>query len=122
MGGRERFTLPYPPSANRYWKNWRGRMVISAEARQYKKTAWFELKRQGAVLFPPKTAISLTIWIFRPQRSGDLSNRIKVVEDAMQGAICEDDAQVQELHCYRGDDKENPRVEVEVEQWKARST
>jgi hypothetical protein len=25
------FTLPYPPSANRYWRNVKGRMVVSVE-------------------------------------------------------------------------------------------
>lgn len=25
--------LPYPPSANRYWRVWRGRMLVSSAAR-----------------------------------------------------------------------------------------
>ena len=29
------FTLPYPPSANRYWRSYRGRVVKSEEARRY---------------------------------------------------------------------------------------
>jgi Holliday junction resolvase RusA-like endonuclease len=51
---------------------------------------------------------------YRPQRRGDLDNRIKVLADALQGILYSDDKQVSELHAYLHDDKQNPRVEVEV--------
>ena len=31
------FTLAYPPSANRYWRRYRTCMVVSDEARTYKR-------------------------------------------------------------------------------------
>ena len=31
------FDLPYPPSVNHYWRQFRGRMVISKEGRTFRK-------------------------------------------------------------------------------------
>lgn len=55
-----------------------------------------------------------TYKFYRPQRSGDLSNRIKVLEDAMEGTVFLNDSQIVELHAFKFDDKKNPRVEIEV--------
>jgi crossover junction endodeoxyribonuclease RusA len=104
------FTLPYPPSANRYWrKTNRGQVYLSSEAKEYKQLAKILVKRdllKGDLVF--------TAHFYRPQKSGDLSNRIKVLEDALQAVCYEDDKQIVEIHAYRRDDKTNPRVEVEI--------
>lgn len=107
-------TLPYPPSANRYWRHFRGRVVKSDEARAYQATAGWEAKVAGAELHTGSVAVELRI--YRPQRRGDLDNRIKVLLDALQGVVYGDDSQVVELHAYLADDKSNPRVEVRVTQ------
>ena len=36
-------TLPWPPSVNRYWRTFQGRMIISADGRAYRKGAGREL-------------------------------------------------------------------------------
>lgn len=100
--------LPYPPSTNRYWRTFRGRTVVSAEAKAYKK----DVSLKGCIPFPGPVA--LTVRLYRPQRSGDLDNRLKVLCDALNGHAWHDDKQVEEIHAYRFDDKTNPRVEVEV--------
>lgn len=103
--------LPYPPPTNRLWRNWRGRTVLSTEARAYKAKV---RAAAGGTAGPIKGPISISIWVYRPRKSGDLDGRIKAVLDALQGVAYVDDSQVVSLHAYRFDDKASPRVEVEV--------
>jgi crossover junction endodeoxyribonuclease RusA len=111
-----RLTLPYPPSANRYWRvDKRGFAYVSTEARAYKNR--IRLLAMAERLRPLAGPVSLSLGVYRPQKSGDLSNRIKVLEDALSGVAFEDDDQVVELHALRMDDKTNPRVEVTIERW-----
>lgn len=105
-----RLTLPAPPSANRYWRVFRNRAVMSDEAREYKRLVAYLAQRAG--LEPAAGEIVLTVRWYRARRSGDLSNRIKIVEDALRGVVYVDDKQVVELHAFRDDDKANPRVEI----------
>ncbi len=58
--------------------------------------------------------VAVTLRVFRPQRSGDLDNRLKCLFDALQGVVYANDSQVVEIHAYRFEDKKRPRVEAEV--------
>lgn len=107
-----KITLPPPISANRYWRNFRGRTVVSAEASAYKKQVAWIAKAQGFT--PLEGEVSLTVRWYRERKSGDLSNRIKILEDALQGVAYNNDSQIVRLVAERYDDKANPRVEVEV--------
>lgn len=106
-------TLPYPPSANRYWRHGRGRTYVSEEAQEYRQAA--KLRALTAGMRPLDGPVVLHVTVFRPQKRGDLSNRIKVLEDALIGVAYADDDQVAEIHALRLEDKANPRVEVRVE-------
>lgn len=109
-----RLTLPYPPSANKYWKPARGRgLVPSDEAGRY-KAAVEQLAREAGVL-PLVGPVRLTLWAYRPRRVGDLDNVRKVLLDALQGWGHLDDGQVDEDHGFRLDDPARPRVEVLLE-------
>lgn len=109
-----RLTLPYPPSANTYWKPARGRgLVPSDEALQYKARV-AQLARAAGVL-PLVGPVRLTLWAYRPRRVGDLDNVRKVLLDALQGWAFLDDGQVSEDHGYRLEDPKHPRVEVLLE-------
>ena len=109
-----RLILPYPPSANLYWRTTRrGHTYVSPEAKAYKaRVRWLAL---GARVKPLAGPVSLSLAVYRPRRAGDLSNRIKVLEDALQGVAYADDSQVVELHALRLEDAADPRVEVTVE-------
>lgn len=107
-----RFTLPYPPSGNRYWRHARGRTYLSAEAVAYIADAGKEAIRQRVRPLAGNVVVSLTV--YRPAKRGDLDNTAKVLLDAMNGIAWTDDKQIVELHLYRNEDKKNPRVEVEV--------
>jgi len=105
-------TLPYPPSANRYWRtNRNGHVYKSEDAKAY---AWHVMAAAPGVI-PFTQNVRVEIDVYRPRRSGDLDNRLKVTMDSLEGIAYEDDAQVVELHARRFDDKHNPRVEVRVE-------
>lgn len=107
-----RVTLPIPPSANRYWRNFRGRMVVSAEAQAYKAAAAISAKDQGAWLICGDVAIQVDF--YRARKAGDLDNRLKVILDSLNGIAYEDDNQITEIHARRFDDKGNGRVEITV--------
>lgn len=107
------FVLSYPPSANRYWRKWRNRIVKSDEARGYQAYAGWTAKSAGATLHAGQVALHLRI--YRPRRCRDLDNCLKVLVDALQGVSYTNDNQVREIHAYLGDDKLSPRVEVEVQ-------
>jgi len=59
--------------------------------------------------------VAVTVRLYRPAKRGDIDNSLKVLLDALQGHVYNDDAQIVELHAYRYDDKRDPRVEVDVE-------
>lgn len=107
-------TLPYPPSANKYWRSVLiggvVRVLVSSEARAYKKSCC--TLAAMACKAPMTGPLAMIIRVFRPMRRGDLSNRIKVVEDALQGAVFHDDDQIVRIEASRHDDKGSPRVEV----------
>jgi Holliday junction resolvase RusA-like endonuclease len=105
--------LPWPPSANRYWRMWNGRMLVSAQARQYKLDVAL-LARVAGIRTPIEGAVKLMLDVYRPTRIGDLSNRIKVVEDALQGTAYHDDKQIVEIIARRFEDKHRPRVEITI--------
>jgi len=107
-------TLPLPPSANDYWRVWRGRAVVSTEARAYKQSAALAARAQG--LRPILAGeVAVVLRVFRPTRRGDLDNRLKVLLDALRGVAFRDDAQVSALLATQLLDVDNPRVEVQVE-------
>lgn len=109
-----RLTLPYPPSANTYWKPAPGRgLVPSGEALRY-KAAVERLAREAGVL-PLTGSVRFTLWAYRPRRVGDLDNVRKVLLDALQGWAYLDDGQVSEDHGFRLEDPAHPRVEVLLE-------
>jgi crossover junction endodeoxyribonuclease RusA len=112
-------TLPLPPTANLYWRVWRGRAVVSTEARAYKQAAALAAKAQG--LRPIIDGeVAVVMRVFRPARRGDLDNRLKVLLDALRGVAYRDDSQVSALHATQAEDAKNPRVEVEVSRVDAR--
>lgn len=104
-------TLPFPPSANRYWRKTKlGRVYVSTDAKQYRDEVW------ALTIQKPRLTgdVALVLRFYRPRKSGDLDNRIKILVDALQLNCLQDDSQVAEIHAYRYEDKQNPRVEVEI--------
>ena len=112
--------LPEPPSANRWWRKWNNRMVLSKEARDYKAFVWVKavgltgLSKSRFPLFPTEDVRVTLHWV-RGRKSGDLDKRIGVALDSLQGILYANDKQVVEIHAHRSDDKANAGLRVTVE-------
>jgi Holliday junction resolvase RusA-like endonuclease len=104
------FTLPVPPSANRYWRVANNRIIVSPEASSYKQQVFLQLRNYE----PLRGDVAVNFTVFRPMKRGDLDNFTKVMFDALKGLVWLDDSQVVEIHSFRADDKQYPRVEFLV--------
>lgn len=101
--------LPYPISSNRYWRNFRGLMVVSIEARAYKKQVKWAFSALG--IEPATGDVSLSIKLHpKLTKTGaasrtliDLDNALKVAFDALQGVLYVDDKQVKKLTAEVGE-------------------
>lgn len=105
-------TIPYPPSANRYWRMFRGRMVPSSDAKAYKTGV--KLKLMAAGFRPKPGEVSVRVDIYRPAKRGDLDNCLKVLLDSLSGVVWVDDSQIYEIVARRFEGKENPRAELRI--------
>ncbi|MCC7350196.1 MAG: RusA family crossover junction endodeoxyribonuclease [Phycisphaerales bacterium] len=90
-------TLPYPPSVNHYWRNFRGRTLISREGRMFRTNVCALLAGGSGPRKPPSGGrIALAMDAFPPdRRRRDLDNLQKPVLDALEHAgVYEDDSQI----------------------------
>jgi crossover junction endodeoxyribonuclease RusA len=96
--------LPWPPSANRYWRNVRGRTIVSKEAHLYKRTVrqLSYIENLGGRI-PLKGRLSVSIMAHPPdRRKRDLDNILKVTFDAMEFAgYFLNDSQIDIIHVER---------------------
>lgn len=133
-----RLVLPYPISANVYWRSFvprgqkRAVTVVSDEAKAYKRQV-----QQAAVLcaigqpLAGRVRIAIELYPQRPQdwarrarrapltwdddvRCIDLDNANKVLLDALKGVAIEDDKWVRELHSQRMEPDGEARVVVTI--------
>ncbi len=74
------FTLPLPPSANRYWRHCRGMTFLSPEAKAYKQLVAATLAR-GRIQ-PLVGEVAVGVVVHRKIKSGDLDNFLKVLFDS----------------------------------------
>lgn len=82
---------------------------MSAEAKDYRIRVALLVKA-----LPMSGPLTVTLQVYRPRKSGDLDNTFKVLLDALNGFAWTDDSQIVELHGFRYDDKDAPRVVVTV--------
>lgn len=131
-----RLTLPYPPSANRYWRHSaRGgfaKVHLSAEAKAYREDVAWRARLAG--MQPIAGRVALTVRLFphlpkdwqRRQRKDpetwddtvqciDLGNCEKVLSDALNGVAWRDDSQHRRIVLERmPPDERGARVEIEI--------
>lgn len=113
-----KLVLPYPPSANRYWRVFRGVVVKSKQAREYQKGVAKLVLAQlsGKSDLPAFTGeVAVSLVAYRPAKRGDLDNLLKVTLDALRKVVYEDDSQVVRIVADRDDSHTRPRVEIMIE-------
>lgn len=96
------FKLPWPPSANTYWRRNGERYFISSTGQAYRKhvaSACYELAKS----FMAEDRIRISIQAYPPdRRRRDLDNICKALLDSLQAAtIFPDDSQIDELNLKR---------------------
>lgn len=109
--------LPYPPSVNTYYRNFNGRMVLSAKGREFKQLV-AEYVIENCVPKLGDKFVKVTI-IMRPRdkRKTDVDSRIKATLDALESAgVFDNDYQVEHLEVIRGEPIKNGRVVVTIEE------
>ena len=121
-----KLVLPYPVSANRYWrtvvaqrrdgpKKPRALTFVSDEAKSYKTECAWRAKEAGFRV-PMAGAVELRMRLVPKNRiCMDLDNALKVSIDALKGIVYADDAQVFKIVAERADpDPAGARLEVEI--------
>ena len=109
-------TLPFPPSVNTYWRNFRGRTILSPKGREFKEqVADYVAEYNVPKLGDSKLRVSMVLFP-RDKRKIDIDNRIKCVLDALQDAgVFNDDFQVDELSIVRGKPIKGGAIRVLIE-------
>lgn len=113
--------LPYPPSVNRMWRNFRGRTVLSGDGKAYKAEVQRLALAKGAELITGSLRLRVKL-LPKTKKDGsasaivmDLSNCLKVAEDALQGVCYENDRQVESIRLDYGDAAEGGGLIVRIE-------
>lgn len=131
-------TLPWPVSANVYWRTRVVKNVamtyVSSEAKAYKAEVGYLLEAAGCIApFAGRVEVHMTLYPHRPLdylkrmrtlgaawddgvRSIDLDNAIKVTLDAMKGIAFEDDVWVRRIVAERAEPDGVARLVVRVSQ------
>ncbi len=105
-----KYILPVPTLLNKMYRAGAHGVYLSQSAKEFKDFCHATLKKE-----PIEGNVSVTIIFYRQRKSGDVDAPIKLLLDAMQRIAYVNDNQVTELHVYRKDDKDNPRIELTVE-------
>lgn len=83
-----------PPSTNTYYRNFRGRMVLSPRGRLFKKEMAAMCEGMKKTEGPVRLRLDLR---FRDRRRRDVDNYLKGILDAFKDRLFEDDSVVTEI-------------------------
>lgn len=106
--------LPMPPSLNRYYRSVKGRVLISAEGREYRDKVIRHCMANS--IKPHSGKLACFIEMMPPDnRRRDLDNVLKGLLDALQhGGAYHDDSQIDALSIKRGDVVDGGAVKVRI--------
>jgi crossover junction endodeoxyribonuclease RusA len=115
-----KFTLPFPPSNNTYYRHVDDRVLLSKKGRDYKQAVVEILQRLGLAKIMIEDAVLIRLELYRgDRRSYDADNFNKAVYDSLShGGFWVDDELVIESQARKMNYKQvnpNGRVEVFVE-------
>lgn len=107
-------TLPLPPSTNRMYRLSGNRLMLTAEAKNYKLLAGWTAVAAGITPLDGRLWVCVNVYN-KTERRNDIDNNLKLLFDGLNQIAWNDDRQIVELHVYLYQDKRNPRVELKVE-------
>lgn len=108
-------SAPLPPSSNHIYANAAKGRVLTKEARAYKEEVGNILMTQWAKKRCPEPPFAFYLHLRLPDlRRADLTNRIKLIEDAVFSHLGHDDSLVYESHQFKYVCPDNPGVAVEL--------
>ena len=109
-------TLPWPPTINHAKHFWRGRVVTSKAARDYRTEVKVVVMEKAPGIDLGKARLEVHIQAFPPDnRKRDLDNIQKVLIDALQAAgLFKDDSQIDYLGVTRAVKTEGGMVTVQI--------
>lgn len=95
--------LPYPPSLNKYYRVWRGKMTIGPEGRAYRETVKGILGPAFAGIDPYNVSLRVWIEVMMPdRRKRDLDNLNKALLDSITKAkVWQDDSLLEDLRLVK---------------------
>lgn len=115
---RDRLILsaPLPPSTNHLYSTGKdGRRHLTAVARKYKQDIRWKMLAEGSRAKCPDPPFVLYLHVrLKDRRRSDVSNRCKLIEDAIFAQLGHDDSLVYDVHLYKYLDRSNPGVTVEI--------
>lgn len=121
---RVELSTPMPPSVNNAYATVHGRRVLTREGREFKASATALVRKAAAGQCAP-VWLTMTIRLYLPLcykngkvRRVDVSNRVKLLEDAVCEGLGVDDCRVRRLVVEKFD-AHDERADVIVEAWRA---
>lgn len=107
--------LPISPAINRMYKMGNGRFYKNQEAKDWEvEASWVIIQHKANKKLTDKPVKVHIDFYFKKDR--DIDSSLKGLLDLLQGKLIKNDSQIKELHVYKYLDKENPRVEILVEE------
>lgn len=116
-------TLPVPPSVNHQYATVNGRRLLSAQGRAYKDlvgqqilVALAQSPHRGTLgQLLRQASLSLSIhFFFASALRRDTDGGLKIAQDALCEGLGLNDNRVVEIHLYRFQDRNNPRMNIRL--------
>lgn len=111
------FTVFTPPvSVNHcYSQNKYGHRFMTDKGKTFKETiGWAANEAMRGEKWSLDENYSVEISYYFAHDRSDIDGSNKLVLDALEGIMYENDRKVRELHCYKFLDKDNPRIKIIV--------
>ena len=116
-------TLPVPPSVNHQYATVNGRRLLSAKGRAYKDLVGQQIlvalahsphrDTLGPILRQANLALSINFFFASALRR-DTDGGLKIAQDALCEGLGLNDNRVVEIHLYRFQDRNNPRMDIRL--------
>lgn len=111
-----RLTTSLPPSSNSAYANAAKGRRLTPKGRVFKRDLHHLANQAGAQTIKIRAPYSLSLIVYFPDtRRSDVSNRVKLVEDALMEAIGGDDTDVRTIWLEKRISRDNPRCEIVLE-------